>query len=274
MLLINHTSFSIIAEAFLPDNANRRLRAFSCYNYLMAVAPPDDALTAEFRLTLLAAINDNPRFGTAIAFQALYLITRNPVLHNIPAILDLYAEILRSDPSLLTAYDDRHGNLVFSATIYDRPLLLQILQQQNAPMHEVIRVAIPLGDDPTCEFQFLQVGEIAAQAYLRRLQPRGPFSYPVDINNAILVMSILLKGYNLEQLRNFDNFAKSILSEVTLSQILQVPRFWMKNMQNMLTFTSPRVIKNTNAVSADLLNFLNNDNDGSIAKTIYSFLKP
>jgi hypothetical protein len=283
MKLATTQAYQGLSNKYLPANSQSRFRAYSYMMFLHGDSYnehflPADADIAEFRSALLELIDNKLSIARNIKFYALCMLTVNHVLKLLPAMQNLYAEILASDPKLVELYDDSYLSLVILASINDRPHLLKILKQFNAPMPDYIPIQVDLGDDPTSVFQLAEVGESAAKAYLRRLTPRGPFTFPFDMNNATQSIAILLGDYSPEQMQAFEDFAKTIDNTELATQVLNAAKELIeeqKIQQRMLTFLSPRIIKSRNGApnAPQLQTLFNGTGDSAILMNIYSFTR-
>lgn len=295
--MINPTTLQAIRSLGrnLPENSSSRFNNYySCADFLRGTSwneyfLPSNADISEYRLCLLEIINENPNIATHIRFNALCMLTENHHMQNLPALMDLYAEILGSDRNLLNYYEDSYTNLVFLAAIYDQLPLLQILRHHNLTMKDVIRDEIKPGDDPCSPFHLVEVGKTAAHAYLNRFENRGSFSFHVDTNRAIQVLAILLYHYTKEEITAFIEFSHGIHAihavreqlEQVLNNALEVKNELYRQAQKeakegMLAFMWPAtVLKHKGVPSAPVLqSFLDRCGDNGVPGIIYSFLKP
>lgn len=248
-----------------------------------SIIPPDEYI-GEFRLNLLACINNNPGIARNIKFTALYWLTENPYISTNTGLQNLYAEILASDLELMTQFDDRVSSLVVLATVFERIPLLQILKRYNAPMAAVIPAEVCGDVENFYQFDHVHAGETAVYAYLRMLANRmdsqdGEYSYydpSIIAETSHQVMGILWdRNCTREQMKQLLPHIKSGING-NKRWVSQAFDFMLAH-SGMLTFVAPRTIRSHNGVfnaPTVLRDFLDKSGDDKVLSNIYDFLRP
>lgn len=281
--LVTHEIHELLNSITLPESSSSRFKLNRLGSLLTGAAYalrdlPSAADIQEFRLALHTCISANPALAYKIKFTVLILLTVNSTLNQMPGLLDLYAEILSSDPGLMNEFDDQWPSLVVAAAAYEQLEILRLLKQHNAPMQAVIPANLTnLGDgfDPLA---WVTAGETAMHTYLRTLRYCNIFTIrEFSIERSVPIINILLnKNYTPERIQKFVRFALSLPDE-WFSHCLDAE----KASPGMLAFLAPGVINKrakdddrVNTTPVSLLNFLDACGDGGVPRKIYGFIRP